>query len=61
MPHSGQKPCARLVPLVPFNVREIGGDVYVIYAPVGRANQINAPLGAVELREVPAGQFAVRT
>jgi len=32
--------------LVPFNVREIGGDVYVIYAPVGRANQINAPLGA---------------
>src|SRR5437899_2636110 len=32
--------------LVPFNVREIGGDVYVIYAPAGRANQINAPLGA---------------
>ena len=32
--------------LVPFNVRDIGGDVYVIYAPAGRANQINAPLGA---------------
>jgi len=32
--------------LVPFNVREIGGDVYVIYAHAGRANQINAPLGA---------------
>ena len=28
------------------NVRDIGGDVYVIYAPAGRANQINAPLGA---------------
>jgi len=32
--------------LVPFNVRDIGGDVYVIYAPAGRANQINASLGA---------------
>jgi uncharacterized protein (TIGR03118 family) len=32
--------------LVPFNVRDIGGDVYVVYAPAGRANQINAPLGA---------------
>ncbi len=32
--------------LVPFNVRDIGGDVYVIYAPAGRANEISAPLGA---------------
>ena len=33
--------------LVPFNVREIGGNVYVVYAPAGgRANQISAPLGA---------------
>jgi uncharacterized protein (TIGR03118 family) len=31
---------------VPFNVRDIGGDVYVTYAPAGRANQIIAPLGA---------------
>jgi uncharacterized protein (TIGR03118 family) len=32
--------------LVPFNVRDIGGDVYVTYAPAGRAAQISAPLGA---------------
>ena len=32
--------------LVPFNVQDIGGDVYVVYAPAGRANQQNAPLGA---------------
>jgi uncharacterized protein (TIGR03118 family) len=33
--------------LVPFNVQEIGGNVYVAYAPAGgRANQISAPLGA---------------
>jgi uncharacterized protein (TIGR03118 family) len=32
--------------LVPFNVRDIGGDVYVVYAPAGRANEINAPYGA---------------
>ena len=32
--------------LVPFNVQDIGGDVYVTYAPAGRANQISAPLGA---------------
>ena len=32
--------------LVPFNVQDIGGDIYVTYAPTGRANQINAPLGA---------------
>ena len=32
--------------LVPFNVREIGGDVYVVYAPAGRPNEISAPLGA---------------
>jgi uncharacterized protein (TIGR03118 family) len=32
--------------LVPFNVRDIGGNVYVTYAPAGRANQISAPLGA---------------
>jgi uncharacterized protein (TIGR03118 family) len=33
--------------LVPFNVRDIGGNIYVAYAPAGgRANQISAPLGA---------------
>jgi uncharacterized protein (TIGR03118 family) len=33
--------------LVPFNVQDIGGNVYVAYAPAGgRANQISAPLGA---------------
>ena len=32
--------------LVPFNVQEIGGNVYVAYAPAGRANQTRAPLGA---------------
>ena len=33
--------------LVPFNVQDIGGDVYVLYAPAGPpANQQNAPLGA---------------
>jgi hypothetical protein len=31
--------------LVPFNVQDIGGKVYVTYAPVGRTNQINATLG----------------
>ena len=31
--------------LVPFNVRDIGGKVYVEYAPSGRANQQNAALG----------------
>ena len=32
--------------LVPFNVQEIGGNIYVAYAPSGRANQTSAPLGA---------------
>jgi len=32
--------------LVPFNVRNISGDIVVTYAPPGRANQINAPRGA---------------
>jgi uncharacterized protein (TIGR03118 family) len=32
--------------LVPFNVQEINGNVYVAYAPSGRANQTSAPLGA---------------
>jgi uncharacterized protein (TIGR03118 family) len=32
--------------LVPFNVRDIGGNVYVVYAPAGRPAQISAPLGA---------------
>ena len=32
--------------LVPFNVQDIGGDVYVVYAPAGRPNQQTAPLGA---------------
>jgi uncharacterized protein (TIGR03118 family) len=32
--------------LVPFNVQEITGNVYVVYAPAGRAAQISAPLGA---------------
>jgi len=32
--------------LVPFNVRDIGGNIYVVYAPAGRANDIVAPYGA---------------
>jgi len=32
--------------LVPFSVQEIGGNVYVAYAPAGRAAQVSAPLGA---------------
>jgi uncharacterized protein (TIGR03118 family) len=32
--------------LVPFNVQNILGDILVAYAPAGRINQINAPLGA---------------
>jgi len=28
------------------NVRDIGGDVYVVYAPAGRPAEINAPSGA---------------
>ena len=31
--------------LVPFNVQDIGGDVYVVYAPAGRPAQISADLG----------------
>src|SRR5262249_51763694 len=32
--------------LVPFNVQDTGGNVYVTYAPAGRPAQQNAPLGA---------------
>ncbi len=32
--------------LVPFNVQNIGGAIYVTYAPAGRAAQIAAPEGA---------------
>ena len=32
--------------LVPFNVQDIGGKVYVAYAPSGRPNQQHAALGA---------------
>ncbi len=32
--------------LVPFNVQDITGDIYVTYAPAGRASQTNAALGA---------------
>jgi len=32
--------------LVPFNARNISGDIYVTYAPAGRINQVGAPLGA---------------
>ena len=32
--------------LVPFNVRDIGGNIYVTYAPAGRPAQISAPLGS---------------
>lgn len=32
--------------LVPFNVQDINGDVYVTYAPPGRPRQISAPSGA---------------
>jgi uncharacterized protein (TIGR03118 family) len=31
--------------LVPFNVQNIGGELYVTYAPSGRANQVNANEG----------------
>jgi uncharacterized protein (TIGR03118 family) len=31
--------------LTPFNVQDIGGSVYVTYAPMGRANQIAATAG----------------
>jgi uncharacterized protein (TIGR03118 family) len=31
--------------LVPFNVQDIGGDVYVAYAPAGRPAEISADLG----------------
>jgi uncharacterized protein (TIGR03118 family) len=32
--------------LVPFNVQDISGFVYVAYAPAGRPAQVSAPLGA---------------
>jgi uncharacterized protein (TIGR03118 family) len=32
--------------LAPFNVRDIGGNIYVVYAPAGRPADISAPLGA---------------
>jgi uncharacterized protein (TIGR03118 family) len=32
--------------LVPFNVQDLGGDLYVTYAPAGPFNEIRAPLGA---------------
>jgi len=32
--------------LVPFNVQDLGGDVYVTYAPAGLQNMRQAPLGA---------------
>ncbi len=35
----------RLTELVPFNVQNIGGNIYVTYAPPGRAAQISAPVG----------------
>jgi uncharacterized protein (TIGR03118 family) len=31
---------------VPFNVQDIGGDIYVTYAPAGLQNMRQAPLGA---------------
>jgi uncharacterized protein (TIGR03118 family) len=31
--------------LVPFNVQDISGDVYVVYAPAGRPAEISAELG----------------
>ena len=31
---------------VPFNVEDIGGTVYVAYAPSGHANQVDAPAGS---------------
>ena len=36
---------SRLAGLVPFNVQNIGGNIYVTYAPPGRAAQISAPVG----------------
>ena len=41
----------RLTGLVPFNVQNIGGNIYVTYAPPGRPAQISAPegMGAVAI------------
>jgi uncharacterized protein (TIGR03118 family) len=35
----------RKLNLVPFNIQNIGGQLYVTYAPSGRANQVNAVEG----------------
>lgn len=40
-----QNPDPRLAGLVPFNVEVLGSEVYVTYAPPGRAAQIAAPEG----------------
>jgi uncharacterized protein (TIGR03118 family) len=32
--------------LIPFNIRNISGDIFVTYAPAGRMNQITAKRGA---------------
>jgi uncharacterized protein (TIGR03118 family) len=54
--------------LVPFNVKDIGGNVYVTYAPLGLANQRNAASGqgavavfdesGVLLRTIIGGELA---
>jgi uncharacterized protein (TIGR03118 family) len=38
-------PSATAAGLVPFNVQEINGDIYVTYAPAGHANQTAATAG----------------
>jgi uncharacterized protein (TIGR03118 family) len=45
-PNAFQNPDPRLAGLVPFNVQNIGGNIYVTYALPGRPAQISAPEGA---------------
>src|SRR6516225_3671933 len=43
--------------LVPFNVQNIGGNIYVTYAPAGRPAQINAPLESVRKHQAGLQSF----
>jgi uncharacterized protein (TIGR03118 family) len=45
-PDKFRDPSAAARGLVPFNVRDIDGNVYVVYAPAGRPAQQMAPKGA---------------
>ena len=50
-----------LAGLVPFNVQNIGGDIYVTYAPPGRAAQIAAPEGSGAVAVFDTSGNLVRT